>query len=520
MNDSIPVATTLTGSTILSIVLGYFLLLLGIAWWTSRRGHSADFFTANRESPWYLVAFGMIGASLSGVTFISVPGVVGAAFVLEGSGTNQQFAYLQMVLGYLVGYAVIAGILLPLYYRLRLTSIYTYLEQRFGFWSYKTGAGYFLLSRVIGAAFRLFLVAMVLHTFVFESWGLPFWMVALLTIVLIWLYTFRGGIKTIVWTDTLQTLCMLIAVGWTLFALIDALGWSMGNLWGNVQAEGLGQIFFFEGGWSDPLNFWKQFIAGAFIAIVMTGLDQDMMQKNLTCRSLGDAQKNMFTFSIVLVVVNFLFLLLGGLLAIYAQRNGILVERADQLYPTIALQYLPMGVGLVFIVGLVAAAYSSADSALTALTTSFCVDFLGFQPQTTTEGNTEIQAPTSTRYFVHIGFSLLLFLVIVLFWAINDQSVIVALFKLAGYTYGPLLGLYTFGLMTQRSVKDQAVPIVCLLAPALTYLINVKSQAWLWGYTFGFELLLLNGALTFIGLLLVSGRGSIDNRSTDVLLDD
>ncbi len=303
--------TTLSAALILAIVLGYFLLLMGVAWWTSRRSNAQDFFTANRQSPWYLVAFGMIGASLSGVTFISVPGVVGAVYLgnAQSGAPNEAFSYMQMVLGYLVGYAVIATVLLPLYYRLQLTSIYTYLQQRFGNWSYKTGAGYFFVSRVIGAAFRLFLVAMVLYDFVFKPWGIPFWMVAMLTIALIWLYTFRGGIKTIVWTDTLQTLCMLVAVVWTLWALSHALDWSMGSLWANVQAEGLGQVFFWERGWSDPNNFWKQFVSGAFIAIVMTGLDQDMMQKNLTCRSLGDAQKNMLAFSLVLVVVNFMFLL-------------------------------------------------------------------------------------------------------------------------------------------------------------------------------------------------------------------
>lgn len=497
--------TTLSASLILSIVLGYFLVLMGVAWWTSRRSNTQDFFNANRQSPWYLVAFGMIGASLSGVTFISVPGVVGAVYLgnAESDASNQAFSYLQVVFGYLVGYAVIAMVLLPLYYKLQLTSIYTYLQQRFGNWSYKTGAGYFLLSRVIGAAFRLFLVAMVLYDFVFKSWGIPFWGVALLTIVLIWLYTFRGGIKTIVWTDTLQTLCMLIAVTWTLWALSDTLDWSMGSLWTNVKAEGLGQVFFWEGGWSDANNFWKQFISGAFIAIVMTGLDQDMMQKNLTCRSLGDAQKNMLTFSLVLVVVNFMFLLLGAMLAVYALREGIEVTRADLLYPTIALQYLPVGVGLVFIIGLVAAAYSSADSALTALTTSFCVDFLGFK----TEEDSDATTPIQTRYWVHSGFSVILLGVIVLFWWINDQSVISRLFRVAGYTYGPLLGLYAFGLLTSFQVRDKGVPIVCLLAPLLTFLINENSVTLLWGYKFGFELLLLNGLLTFLGLLALRQKG-------------
>jgi Na+/proline symporter len=528
MNEVIEKQLTsgLTPSLILSIIGGYFLLLIGIAYWTGRKANNQDFFTANRSSPWYLVAFGMVGTSLSGVTFISVPGMVGAVYLnaQADQATNMEFSYMQMVLGYLAGYAVIALLLLPLYYRLQLTSIYTYLEQRFGKASYKTGAGFFLLSRIIGASFRLYLVAMVLYLFVFEPWGVPFWMVSFFTIVLIWVYTFKGGIKTIVWTDTLQTLFMLIAVTMTVIELTDALGLSVGNLWSSIQSEGLGQIFFFEGGWSDSNNFFKQFFAGMFIAIVMTGLDQDMMQKNLTCRNIGEAQKNMFSFSIVLVFVNFFFLILGALLAMYAFQNGIAYERADSLYPTIALEHLPWEVGVVFIIGLVAAAYSSADSALTALTTSFCVDFLGFQTNkndstSTLEEEVDVldrplalsisvvdQSNERTRHWVHIGFSIILFLVIVLFWWINDDSVVVLLFKFAGYTYGPLLGLYAFGLFTQKQIKDSLVPVVCLIAPLLTYFITENSELLLWGYKFGFELLLLNGLLTFIGLLIIRDK--------------
>lgn len=514
----------LTPSLILGIIGGYFLLLIGIAYWTGRKANNQDFFTANRDSPWYLVAFGMIGTSLSGVTFISVPGMVGAVYLSSGvdQATNMEFSYMQMVLGYLAGYAVIALVLLPLYYRLQLTSIYSYLEERFGVASYKTGAGFFLLSRIIGASFRLYLVAMVLYLFVFEPWGVPFWMVSFFTIILIWIYTFKGGIKTIVWTDTLQTLFMLIAVSFTVFDLTDDLGISMGGMWSSIQSEGLGQIFFFEGGWSDPNNFFKQFFAGMFIAIVMTGLDQDMMQKNLTCRNIGEAQKNMFSFSIVLVFVNFFFLMLGALLAMYALRHGIAYERADSLYPTIALEHLPWEVGVVFIIGLVAAAYSSADSALTALTTSFCVDFLGFKTSkneqeasltnqtdildTPVAASSQNESNERTRYWVHIGFSVVLFLVIIAFWMINDDSVVVLLFKFAGYTYGPLLGLYTFGLFTSRKVTDNFVPIVCLLAPVLTYFITSNSEALLWGYKFGFELLLVNGFLTFIGLWAIRDK--------------
>jgi Na+/proline symporter len=517
----------LSPTLILGIVAAYFFLLLCVAYFTGKNAGNKDFFVANKQAPWYLVAYGMIGASLSGVTFISVPGMVGAAYLNSdlNNAANMQFSYMQMVLGYLVGYTIIATVLLPLYYRLNLTSIYSYLEQRFGVASYKTGAAFFLLSRIIGASFRLYLVAMVLFIFVFEPWGIPFWVVSLLTIVLIWIYTFKGGIKTIVWTDTLQTTFMLIAVIMTIVELTDVMGLTFGSVWQNVTAEGLGQVFFFDGGWSDPNNFFKQFLAGMFISIVMTGLDQDMMQKNLTCRNIKDAQKNMFSFSVVLVFANFVFLMLGALLAIYAMQNSVDFSRSDNLYPTIALQHLSWQIGVVFIIGLVAAAYSSADSALTALTTSFCIDFLGFKSdaKTTvseTKKHTEddvLDSPfyseanektdsVKTRYWVHIGFSFILFLVIVAFWLINDQSVINALFKFAGYTYGPLLGLYAFGLFTKRKVKDIAIPFVCLTAPVLTYLINYNSEAILWGYKFGFELLLLNGLLTFLGIWAFSRK--------------
>lgn len=511
--------TLLSPGLILGIIGIYFLILMGIAYLTSRDAGNSDFFVANKESPWYLVAFGMIGASLSGVTFISVPGMVGAVYLnadLVGP-SNMEFSYMQVVLGYMVGYLVIATVLLPLYYRMQLTSIYTYLEKRFGAAAYKTGAGFFLLSRIIGASFRLYLVAMVLYLFVFQPWGVPFWTVALLTIILIWIYTFRGGIKTIVWTDTLQTAFMLIAVVMTVRELTQSLGFSLETLWSSINIEGLGQVFFFDNGWSDANNFFKQFVSGVFIAIVMTGLDQDMMQKNLTCRNLKDAQKNMFSFSIVLFFVNFVFLMMGALLAIYALRNGVSFDRSDSLYPTIALQHLSVEVGVVFIIGLVAAAYSSADSALTALTTSFCIDFLGFNTNKDKQvveqlGDSNVVGDTSivvtdstvkTRYLVHVGFSVVLFVVIVAFWLINDQSVIVALFKIAGYTYGPLLGLYAFGLFTKIKVRDKLVPAVCLIAPLLTYVINANSSWLLNGYQFGFELLLVNGLLTFVGLMFI-----------------
>lgn len=468
-----------------AIVLGYFLLLIGISFLTSKNQQSTDFYTASRQSKWYLVAFGMIGASLSGVTFISVPGEV----------TNSNFYYFQVVIGYLLGYFVIAKVLLPLYYRLNLVSIYTYLEQRFGFWSYKSGAFFFLLSRVIGASFRLFLVAGVLQIAFFNAFNLPFWVSVLTTIILIWLYTFRGGIKTIVWTDTLQTTFMLIAVIVSILFIKDELSWSWSELTTNLFNDQRSTIFNWE--WQSGRNFFKQFFSGAFIAIVMTGLDQDMMQKNLTCKNIGEAQKNVFWFCIILVIVNFLFLSLGVLLYQYAEVSGIAIpERTDNLFPFLAVNNFSTIGTVTFLLGITAAAYSSADSALTALTTSFCVDFLGFKKENYEERR-------NLRIGVHFGFSIVLFIVILIFQAINDQSVINSIFIAAGYTYGPLLGLFAFGIFTKWSVKDRWVPIVCVASPFLSYLINLNSEALLWGYKFGFEILILNGLLMFIGLMLI-----------------
>lgn len=470
---------------VISVISIYFLVLMGISWLTSRQNDNLTFFTANRQSPWYLVAFGMIGASLSGVTFISVPGEVG----------NTAFAYFQVVLGYLVGYFVIATVLLPLYYRLNLISIYTYLEQRFGKYSYKSGAFFFLLSRIVGSSFRLFLVAGVLQLAIFDAYGWPFSVTVAITIALIWLYTFRGGIKTIVWTDTLQTLFMISAVAISIYLMKDALDMSWLQLTQKVSASGYSEIFVWD--WQSGQNFFKQFISGAFIAIVMTGLDQDMMQKNLTCRSLKDAQKNMFWFCIVLVVVNFMFLSMGALLYIYAGEMNIAIPtRTDDLYPLLALEHFPLIAGVVFLLGIIAAAYSSADSALTALTTSFCVDFLGL-------GRDDKPISKKIRIKVHLAFSVILFLVIIAFKAINDQSVITAVFKAAGYTYGPILGLFTFGLVTKHHLKDKWVPIIAVLAPILSYIINENSEAWFYGYKFGFEILVVNGLLTFFGLFLI-----------------
>ncbi|MFC2116051.1 sodium:solute symporter [Bacteroidota bacterium] len=475
---------------VLIVILAYFALILGISQVTGRGADNASFFLGNRRSPWYVVSFGMIGASLSGVTFISVPGWVGTS----------QFSYLQMVLGYLLGYFVIAQILLPLYYRLNLTSIYSYLEGRFGFWSYKTGAVFFLVSRVIGASFRLYLVAGVLHISIFGNWNIPFWVTVVITILLIWLYTFRGGIKTIIWTDTLQTLFMLLAVAISVVLIARAMELDFGGMVQMVRQSDYSQVFFFSD-WRTGDHFVKQFLSGAFIAIVMTGLDQDMMQKNLSCRNLKDAQKNVYWMSIALVPVNLLFLSLGALLFIFASQHSIsLPAQSDDLFPMIATQgYLSPIVAIFFIIGLVAAAYSSADSALTSLTTSFTVDIMNGARL----GEEKLQ---KLRKMVHIGISVALLIVILVFKAINNQNVISAIFTVAGYTYGPLLGFYSFGLFTPYKIKDRWVPLVAIASPILCFIISSNSEAWFNGYNFGFELLILNGLLTFLGLFLLRRR--------------
>ena len=468
---------------IILLIVIYFSVLVLISYITGKSADNKTFFKADNSSPWYLVAFGMIGASLSGVTFISVPGWV------EG----QNMSYFQMVLGYVVGYAVIGLVLLPLYYKLNLTSIYTYLEGRFGKYSYKTGASFFLLSRTIGAAFRLFLVANVLQIILFDAYGVPFWVTVSITILLIWLYTFKGGIKTIVWTDTLQTLFMLIAVGVCIYTISDEM--EISNIFSYVADNDLSKTFFF-----DDVNagnyFWKRFLAGAFVAIVMTGLDQDMMQKNLTCRNLKDAQKNMFWFTIVLVIVNFFFLALGVLLTDYAQQNGIDAHK-DQLFPIIATKgTLGLTTAIFFLLGLIAAAYSSADSALTSLTTSFSIDILEIDKKKNTEDQEKI------RKKIHILFSFVLIATILVFkYFIADASVIAKIFTFANYTYGPLLGLYAFGLFTKVKVKDKAVPLLCIASPFLTFLVNYLCLHF-FNFDFGFALLILNGSITFIGLLI------------------
>lgn len=484
----------MTPLLILVSFLVYTSLIFLISRLTVRKkaGNEA-YFRGNRNSPWYVVAYGMIGASLSGVTFMSVPGLVKA----------EQFSYMVLVFGYLAGYFVIAKILLPMYYRLNLTSIYTYLEQRFGFASYKTGSFYFIISRLIGTSFRMFLVVIVLQRFVFDSWGIPMVVTVSLFMVLILLYSFQGGIKTIVWTDTLQTTFMITAVVVCIVLIARELNTGFPALVIETGERGFARMFVFDH--NDPRFFLKQFFAGMFITIVMTGLDQDMMQKNLSCRNLGDAQKNVLTFGAVLIPINLLFLFLGAVLWIYAGEAGLALgaeQTSDELFPMVALQYLGVLAGLCFFFGLISAAYSSADGTLTALTTVFVIDFLGMKRK---PGITDEQIKR-TRYRVHITFAFIVMLIIMAYGAINDDALISTLFTIAGYTYGPLLGLYFFGLYTRWQVNDRFVPIVALLSPALSYLISTNSETLFNGYKFGFEILIVNGLLTFMGLILIRNK--------------
>jgi Na+/proline symporter len=454
---------------------------------TARKASNAAFFIGNKASPWFVVAYGMIGASMSGVTFMSVPGWVGSA----------GFSYMMVVIGYVFGYIVIATVLLPLYYRLNLTSIYSYLETRFGFWSYKTGAFYFILSRTIGASFRMFLVVNVLQIFVFDAWNIPFAVTVMIFIVLILLYTLKGGIKTIIWTDTIQTTFMLLALFISIFLIAGAMGTDVLGLAGKVTESDYSRLLFTD--WHHKRFFLKELLSGMFIAIVMTGLDQEMMQKNLSCRTLHDAKKNMFTYTGIMVLVNLLILFLGASLYLYINSKGIAPpERSDDLFPMVAINYLGPVAGLVFIIGLISAAYPSADGALTSLTTSFSIDFLGIHRRK--EWNE--QRKKMVRQIVHVGFALLLLTVIVMYRAINDRAVIEKLFTLAGYTYGPLLGLYAFGLFTSFQVKDKAVPWIAISSPIICYILSDQSAYLFNGYRFGFELLILNGIITFAGLFL------------------
>lgn len=462
----------------------YFALLLVISYYTSKGADTNAFFTANRQSPWWLVAFGMIGTSISGLTFISVPGAVG----------KTSFTYFQLILGHSLGYLTIALVLMPLYYRMNLISIYGYLEKRFGFWSYKTGSAFFLLSRTIGSAARLYLAVNVLQIAIFAPIGVPFVVTVFISIALIWLYTHRGGVQTIIWTDTLQTLFLLIALFITIYLVGQQMNMGLGDMIQTISDSKYSHMF--EWDWKNPHFFGKDFLAGVFIAIVMTGLDQDLMQKNLTCKSIGEAQKNMFWFYWVLLFINILFLSLGALLYIYAQANQIAIPaKTDELYPMLALggQFGTLA-AVTFLLGIIAASYASSDSALTALTTSFCIDFLSIE-------KFKEEKRIKIKHRVHLGFSLLFFVVIGLFHVFNNQELIAAVFNLAGYTYGPLLGLFSFGLFTKLQVRDKLVPIVCLGSPVLTFILETQSQSLFGG--FGFAKLILNGSICFLLLWLI-----------------
>ena len=483
----------MTPGLVLTIIVVYFALLILISVVTSKGADTHTFFTANRQSPWYLVAFGMIGASLSGVTFISVPGNV----------AKSGFGYFQIVLGYLVGYWVIIGILMPLYYRLNLISIYTYLEKRFSFWSYKTGAFFFLVSRTLGSALRLYLAASVLELFLFRPWheqygiDIPFFVIVAITLALIWVYTFRGGVKTIVYTDAFQTLFLVSAVCITVWQISNSLGWSFSEMVSHIEESQYSKMFFFDDP-DAPNYFWKHFVGGALITITMTGMDQEIMQKNLTCKTLGDAQKNMFWFSIILVVMNLLFLTLGALLYLYTDANNLAVPPlSDDLYPTLAFNEFSLLVGIFFLLGITASSYASADSALAGLTTSFCIDFLNFNDKPE-------EVRRRQKFIVHLSFSFLFLLIIVVFREINERAVIDAVLNVATYTYGPLLGLFSFGVFTKLPVRDKFVPYVCVLSPALAYLLSTNSEVLFGGYRFGLEILLVNGLITFLGLLTIA----------------
>ncbi|MFN8775657.1 MAG: sodium:solute symporter [Flavobacteriales bacterium] len=475
----------------LIVLVAYFGALLMISWLTSRKADNQSFFRANRSAPWYLVAFGMIGTSLSGVTFVSVPGTVG----------SQGFLYFQVVIGYFIGYFVVAGLLLPLYYRLNLTSIYSYLLDRFGMYAYKTGALFFILSRTLGATLRLFLVINVLQLFILDDMGISFGTTAGLILLMILAYTFKGGVKTIVWTDTLQTLFMLLALVVCVAIILSRMDLSMAQAFSAMTDAGYTRLG--EMDWQHP-RFWvKQILGGAFITIAMTGLDQEMMQKNISVRTLGDSQKNMISFSVVLVLVNFLFLFLGGLLYLYAQALGLEVA-GDDLFPTIAMDVLPPVVSMIFLIGLISALFPSADGAITALTASFSIDILGIQRREDLSENRR----TAIRKRVHLVFAAVFLVCVFFFEWLDNKSIIDILLAIAGYTYGPLLGLFAFGMFTRKKPQDHLVPLICMAAPLLAWMIDRHAAGWFGGYRFGFELLILNGALTCAGLALLPATKS------------
>lgn len=470
-----------------SFVIAYFLLLLAVAWYTGKNSNNDSFFIGNKNSNWMLVAFGMIGTSLSGVTFVSVPGAV----------ARESFAYFQVTLGYLIGYLVIAFVLLPLYYRLNLTSIYNYLGTRLGFTSYKTGAGFFILSRILGATARLYLVVNILQEAILNSFHIPFWATTLIILAMILLYTYEGGVKTIVWTDTLQTSCMLLGLVICIIYILTNLHMGIGDSLTAMSQKGYSKIFF-----TDPnskLFFLKQILAGAFIAITMTGMDQEMMQKNISVKTLKDSQKNIISMSLILLMVIFIFLFLGGLLYLFAGQLNI-ADTGDKLFPAIALEHMPPVVSVIFIIALISALFPSADGAITALTSSFCIDIIGMQRRP----DLEEAKKKRIRQRVHLGFAFIFLLFVMMFKWINDPSMIGLILKVATFTYGPLLGLFAFGILVKRSVMDKWVPYVCIASPVICFILDKYQKQIFGSFEVGLELLIINGLITFIGLWLIS----------------
>jgi len=490
----------MSATLLFSFVIGYFLILLAVAWYTGRNSNNESFFIGNRNSNWMLVSFGMIGTSLSGVTFVSVPGAVG----------NDGFAYFQVTLGYLIGYLVIAYVLLPLYYRLNLTSIYNYLSTRLGFTSYKTGASFFILSRTLGATARLYLVVKILQDAILSSFDIPFWVTTVIILAMILLYTYEGGVKTIVWTDTLQTTCMLAGLVICTIYILSTMDMSFGESLDVMQQKGLSNVFV-----TDPDSkffFLKQILAGAFITITMTGMDQEMMQKNISVKRLSDSQKNVVTLSVIMLFVILLFLFLGGLLHLYAGQQN-LTATGDKLFPEIALNHMPPIVSVIFIIALISALFPSADGAITALTSTFCIDILGMKRRE--DWNDAKQKKIRQR--IHLVFAFVFLLFVMLFKWINDPSMIGVILKVATYTYGPLLGLFTFGIITKRKVLDKFVPYICVASPLICFFIDRFQKEIFGNYQIGLELLIINGLLTFIGLFLISkpSNNLQDNYGTD-----
>lgn len=471
---------------ILLTLTAYFALLFTVSYLSGRKADNVGFFTGNRRSSWYVVAFAMIGASISGVTFVSVPGMVGA----------NGFGYLQMVLGFIVGQFIIAYVLTPLFYRMNLVSIYGYLENRFGKSSYRTGAWFFFLSKMLGASVRLFLVCLTLQLLVFQPYGLPFLLNVFITVALVWLYTFRGGVKSLVWTDSLKTFCLIVSVVLCIGYIASDMHFTFGSLYTLLDEKGLSRTFYF-----DDVNsrqyFFKQFLAGIFTMIATTGLDQDLMQRNLSCKNFRESQKNMMVSILMQTVIIFLFLMLGGLLYLFAESHQIHVEKSDELFPLIATGgYFPIVVGILFIVGLVSSAYAAAGSALTALTTSFTVDILG------TDGRSE-ESVSRLRQRIHLGMAVLMGITLYIIHLLNNTSVIDAVYILASYTYGPILGMFAFGILTPWHVRDRYIPVVALVAPLCCFILDQHSEAWFSGYRFSYELLILNALFTFLGLCLL-----------------